>query len=342
MIIGPVFARELATAPRRPRFYLYRALYAAALLLLMCTAWSILAGTQIVRSIGDMARFGAILFQILATLQLVLLVFFSAMVAASSVAQEKDRRTLDLLLVTRLANHELVLGKLMASLLHVLVMLAAGLPLLALVSLLGGVSFAQLGRALAVTAASVLAAGSLGSTIAFWREKTFQTLAMTSLAIVFWLGTWEAVAAGFLGRQLAGISCETWASGFSPLRAIVAATRWRMAHDASLGPLGNPVTLYMVSACLLAAGLSLLATVRVRAWNPTREVRSGRSRRTAPQRQEPVARNDKSAALGDWPSVAQTAASTVPIGSLIHFKSNSELSSFCPNQPRFIRSGAPR
>ena len=79
----------------------------------MCTAWLLLAGTQVVRNLGDMARFGAMLFQILAPLQLALAIFFSALLAASGVAQEKDRRTLVLLLLTNLTNSELVLGKLL-------------------------------------------------------------------------------------------------------------------------------------------------------------------------------------------------------------------------------------
>jgi ABC-type Na+ efflux pump permease subunit len=75
----------------------------------------VLAGTQIIRTVGDMARFGSILFLILAPLQLALMTFLAAMRSASAVAQEKDKKTILLLLMTRLSNHELVLGKLFAS-----------------------------------------------------------------------------------------------------------------------------------------------------------------------------------------------------------------------------------
>ena len=136
----------------------------------MCTAWLLLAGTQVVRNTSDMARFGAMLFQILAPLQLALAIFFSALLAASGVAQEKDRRTLVLLLLTRLSNSELALGKLLASMLNVLVLVAASLPVFFLSALFGGVSFAQIGRVFAVTFAAVLAAGSLGSTLALARQ----------------------------------------------------------------------------------------------------------------------------------------------------------------------------
>ncbi len=140
LLFGPVFTREVVIAPRRTRIYIARSAYAAALLLLICTAWLVLTGTQIVRDVSDLAQFAGLVFQILAPLQLALAVFFSAMLAASAVAQEKDRRTFVLLLLTNLSNQELVLGKLLASLLQVLVMFAAGLPVFMLLALLGGIS----------------------------------------------------------------------------------------------------------------------------------------------------------------------------------------------------------
>jgi len=129
VLIGPVFTRELTIAPRRARLYVARALYVLALLTLTGTAWLILTGTQMIRDVGDMAQFGAVLFQLLAPLQLALAVFFAALLATSGAAQEKDHRTMVLLLLTNLSNSELVLGRLLASLLNVLVLLVAAFPL---------------------------------------------------------------------------------------------------------------------------------------------------------------------------------------------------------------------
>ncbi len=279
MLIGPVFNREVVLAPRRTRIYIARTAYVAGLLLLLTTAWLVLTGTQRVRDGGDLARFGTVLFQILAQLQLGLAVFFSAMFASSAVAQEKDRRTLLLLLLTRLSNSELVLGKLLASLLSVLVMLAGAVPFFMLVALLGGVSFDQIVRVFAVTLASVLACGSLGSTLALWREKTFQALAMTVLVLALWLAVWKIVAMGWPWQDWWGIPCQTWAAGFSPLEAIHAATRPYLDHAPShgaLGPLGTPVNLFLVVAVLISLLLNGLAVAMVRIWNPSRETQPAR------------------------------------------------------------------
>jgi len=269
VLIGPIFTRELVTAPRRGQHFLYRGVYGTALLVLMCTAWLVLAGTQIIRSVGDMAKFGSILFLILAPLQLALMTFLAALRSASGVAQEKDKKTILLLLMTRLTNHELVLGKLLASLLDVLVMLATAAPIFMLITLFGGVSPAQVGRVFAVTLATMLAAGSLGSTVALARDKTFQSLAMTALILVIWIGAWEAIAVLAGSLQVGGVRLESIAAAASPIRAILVAAH---PNRDTLGFFAAADTWFLVTALGIAALLNGLAIARLRVWNPGRDV----------------------------------------------------------------------
>src|SRR5262245_39338829 len=235
----------------------------------MCTAWLVLAGTQIIRTVGDMAKFGSLLFLILAPLQLALLTFLAALRAASAVAQEKDKKTILLLLMTRLTNHELVLGKLLASLLDVLVMLATAAPIFMLLTLFGGVSAAQVGRVFAVTLATILAAGSLGSTVALARDKTFQSLAMTALILMIWIGVWEAAAVLGPALHIRGVSLESIATAASPIRAVLVAAR--PSRD-TLGLFAAADTWFVITACSIAALLNGLAILRLRAWNPGRDI----------------------------------------------------------------------
>jgi ABC-type transport system involved in multi-copper enzyme maturation permease subunit len=271
LYIGPVFSRELTITPRRPRIYTARTAYVGILLVLMGTSWLLMIGAQRIRDVGDFARFGMAFFQMIAPLQLALAVFSSALLAASAVALEKDRKTLILLLLTHMTNSELVLGKLLASVLHVLVLLAAGLPLFVFASLFGGISWEQVARVFAVTVASVLACGSLGSTIALWREKTFQSVAMTILALVLWLAAGEIVLHGAVVEQWLGVSAQTLGVGISPWRAVLEATRPYLESDPALGPLGTSVNLYLVFAVGMTVVLNGIAVAMVRVWNPSRE-----------------------------------------------------------------------
>lgn len=266
MFVGPVFTREAVVAPRRVRHYFMRTTYVTALLLLICTAWLILKETQIIQNLGDMARFGATLFQVLAPLQLVLMTFLAAISAASNIAIEKDRQTLLLLLMSRLTNSELVLGKLFASLLNVIMMLLVSLPIFMLIVLFGGVAFEQVGWTYAVTLVSTFATGSLGALFAFWREKTFQTLALVGITIVFWIGACEAII--FTSFSPMGISPEKLAGSLSPLRAILAASTPTVQQS-------WPTTVmpFLIAGNLLGMLFCSIAIWRVRRWNPSRELR---------------------------------------------------------------------
>ncbi len=268
MLVGPVFTREAVVSPRRPRHYISRTIWAGLLFLLICTAWLIVTGTQQIQNMGDMARFGSALFQILAPLQLALLLFLSAIQAASNIAVEKDRQTLILLLMSRLSNSELVLGKLFASLLHIGVMLIASLPIFMLIVLFGGTSFEQVAWTFAVTTITAIAAGSLGATVALWREKTFQTLALVALAIVFWIGLWESI--GLLNTEIMGVSTAQIAAATSPIKAIIAAS-----HPTSVTTWQTLILPYLIVATTVSVLLCLIAVLRVRRWNPSRDVKPG-------------------------------------------------------------------
>ena len=267
-MIGPVFNREALALPRRPRHYIYRAVYVTALLILMSTSWMILAGTQVVQNLGDLARFGSTFFQILAPLQLALLIFLAAFGAASAVSQEKDKRTIILLLLTRLTNQELVLGKLFSALLSPLLLVFASIPVLMSVQLFGGVSGNQVTRVIIITYAATMVAGSLGSTYALWREKTFQTLSITTLTIVLWLALWEGIYALGLSNSFLH-SLANWAS---PVRGIAAAIIPTIGSQATWS-FSDPAICFSLFAIVMTFLLNAIAIAKVRVWNPSREVR---------------------------------------------------------------------
>ncbi|MCY3017141.1 MAG: hypothetical protein DWI05_04425 [Planctomycetota bacterium] len=256
MLLGAVFEREIAFAPRARGLYVARAIYAAALLAIVATCWLVVTGTQAVATAGDTARFGATLMRILAPLQLTLAMLAAALTGAVAVSTEKDRRTLELLLVSRLTDRELVLGKLAASLVRVLLLLLAAVPMFAIAALFGGVTPPQLARMFAVTVAASLAAASIATTVAFWKETTFQSLAITLFALVAWVAVGETVTAS---------QGATVAAMVSPARAVFAALR----------PSGGATLLPFLGTCTaIIVVANSVAVWRLRAWNVTSESRA--------------------------------------------------------------------
>ena len=270
-MIGPIFQREIATLPRRGMHFVSRVVFAMMLFAIVCTTWLLLAGIQPVQNPGDLARFGVLIFQLIAPFQLIVLLFMAALAGTIAVSHEKDKQTLILLLMTSLSNTEMVLGKIGAGLLATMNAFLASLPIVFSLTLLGGVSMEQVFACTWVTFCSLVASATLGATIAFWREKTFQSIAVTMLIIALWLSICELIASG--GVPMISPNVATL---LSPIRAIMDVTQ-PIASESILPfalPGGNAIPSGWVLLGI-AMALTILSMRMLRIWNPSRERRGG-------------------------------------------------------------------
>lgn len=263
-MLGPVFNREAIVAPKRTKTYLSRGIYVAALFALLCTGYLVFDGSRSLSTASDSARFGGWMFVLLAPLQLLILCSMSAVGSAASVAQEKDRRTILLLLMTRLSGFEVVVGKLTATLLGPVSLLLSALPLFLVLPLLGGVAPEQVAAVFAITLASIIFAGSVGTVMGLWREKTFQAIALTVLAILMLLVCGE-IAIGSLSTLPEAVRLT-----LSPFRALMASASPSgiLTESTFTGIVSLFAVMLLLSALVLFIGVA-----RVRIWNPSREVR---------------------------------------------------------------------
>jgi ABC-type transport system involved in multi-copper enzyme maturation permease subunit len=110
----------------------------------------------------DVSKFAGILALALLESQLLLVVAITPAYAAAAIAEEKDRRTLPLLLTTELTDGEIVWGKALARVLFVLTAVATGIPVLALTLLFGGVDLEFLLAGYALTTGTVILCAAIG------------------------------------------------------------------------------------------------------------------------------------------------------------------------------------
>lgn len=131
-----------------------------------------------------------------------LLSFISPALAAGAISGERERRTYDLLLVTKASLAGIVLGKWLASLAYLLFLVLATLPLLAVVFLFGGVPLADLAMVLAVCLVTGLGYGALGLLLSAISRRS-QAATVVSLVLVFALlfGTLVVAGVAAAGRQ---------------------------------------------------------------------------------------------------------------------------------------------
>lgn len=266
-MLGPIFIREWLTLPRRSGHYFTRSLYLGALWILLLTIWQVTVGWDFSATLGDLARFGLLSFQVLAYVQLTLLLFFSALSAASTISLEKDRRTFLLLLITDLHNYEIVLGKLLGSLLQIALFLVGSIPVFSLLMILGGIDPYQIVEAILVLSTTALAAGSLGGLVALWRDKTFQALAMTVLFLVLYLCLVHALGLlSYFTDTIADsqvLAVQTALDPFRALGQVLDPPEYSQTPSAALS--------FAAAMLILSALLNGFGIIMLRVWNPSGE-----------------------------------------------------------------------
>lgn len=130
------------------------------------------------------AQVGQQAFSAMTFFQLALVCLFSPALAAGAISGERERQTLDVLLVSRVTAFGIVWGKLVASMAYVLLLVLTALPLFAAVFLFGGVDFQQLVLTQLITVTTGL---FLGSIAVFYSALFQRSLAatVTSYATTF-------------------------------------------------------------------------------------------------------------------------------------------------------------
>ncbi len=117
------------------------------------------------------------------------LTFFAPSLNASSLGSERDRQTIDVLMVTPVRRYQIILGKLIAPCLFLFLLSLASLPIGAMALLIGGIEVRDLAIALVIQLVTVLGYGSIGIWGASWAKTSRGAmLATLGFALVLAIG----------------------------------------------------------------------------------------------------------------------------------------------------------
>ena len=163
--VGPLFAKELLVASRRPRYYVLRFAYLAVLALFVGLVWLGLVESAREASgayrIGRLSQMGRDVTQWIVWFQFIAMQVVTVFLLSGAVGEEVYGRTLVPLLTTPIEYRQIVLGKFLGKLLHVGLLLAVSLPLLAIVRLTGGVPWDYLAGGVCTTMVAAALTGSV-------------------------------------------------------------------------------------------------------------------------------------------------------------------------------------
>lgn len=196
-IFGPVCYYDLMRTGRQGRYVWLRSGYTIGLLLILY--WVYVGWFR--RPQGGLPdlfespalevrllpQFGASFFYGFLWVQALAVLILTPIHVASALAEEKERGALEALLATHLEDQEIVLGKLASRLGQLLLLLLAGLPILAATQLLGGVDPELLLVSFAVTAVTMTSLASLSMLVSVYASRVANAVIGTFLVVAGFL-----------------------------------------------------------------------------------------------------------------------------------------------------------
>lgn len=205
----PIFGREISSLARRPRTYVFQTAFLTVLVLAILPLWPS-GGAQ---SGADVAETGRMIFEWGGYLQLILLALLAPAITANAITQEKERGTLDLLLLTQAGPFAIVVGKFTSRLFNLLFLLFLTLPLLFALLTLGGFAGSTLLQEIVILLGFAILGSGLGTLLSTILAKPTAALGAGYALVAVALGVPEVLrTVGALGAA---------PGGFQPLLARV-------------------------------------------------------------------------------------------------------------------------
>jgi ABC-type transport system involved in multi-copper enzyme maturation permease subunit len=197
-LAGPLFLYEIIRETRRSRYFLLR-IYCYLILFVLTMAalvWSI-NGTSLELSVAEAADVAQTIAVMLLCAHLFLVTFVVPVYVGGAVSEDKERRTLEYLMATELGSNEILLGKLGVRQANLVLMLLTGLPVLALLQLVGGLDADLVLGGFAATVAYTFSLSCLALFNSVRSRRTRDAIMRTFFMVVGYLiGSWAFL--GFL------------------------------------------------------------------------------------------------------------------------------------------------
>lgn len=149
--VNPVLVREVTERLRSLRAFVLLSIF---VLVLTFTTYLTYAAAQNAGGfdLADRSRVGRLVFESVLLIMTILVLFFVPGVTAGAISGERERQTLSTLQVTLLRPGSIIVGKVMAALAYLGLLLVAALPVLAVSYVLGGITLADVVRGVAAVA----------------------------------------------------------------------------------------------------------------------------------------------------------------------------------------------
>ena len=194
-MINPVFRREAVTSLRSWRSFLAVSLYVLVGLGIVVLVMAAQAGGG---GGGFNPRYMLYVNNFMVGFKLVLICIMVPAICAGTISGERERQTLELLLITKMSTFSIVMGKLLSVLMFVGLLIVAGLPVLGVMFYFGGFSPAHLFlQTIFMLAAAAMTAGIAILFSAVFRRSIFAIIASYLVLSLMTIGTFLFVGISY-------------------------------------------------------------------------------------------------------------------------------------------------
>ncbi len=238
--LNPVLARELKQRMRGRHVWIVVTLYLVILAVIL--RWVYIAASRDEQFDGGVnllasATAGRAIFQWLLFFMLLLVCFIVPGLTAGAISGERERQTLIALQLTLLRPRSIVVGKLLASLAFVVLLIVASLPLLTVPFLVGGVSASEVmkGLLMVLTTAVTLACLTLACS-ALLRRTQAATVVAYGITLGMVLGTLIFYGAQQVPRRAGSPRPTPWILALNPFAATADVVQGRSESAGFMSP----------------------------------------------------------------------------------------------------------
>jgi ABC-type transport system involved in multi-copper enzyme maturation permease subunit len=261
---GPILDKELRVTSRRRFTYVLRSVYLALLAGFIALAWvSSFHGTHgsSLYVAAEMAAAGKVITATLAIFQLSTLPLVAILLLSGSISEEVDRRTLGVLLSTPVSAFQVVTGKLISRLLHLVLLLAAGVPAMVIIRVMGGVPAEYILTSTCITLVTILFCGMLTLYLSIGDRRAWRVTlkAFAVLGVAFLL---VPVVCALIASPIVGDSVFNGLSYINPPLTMVRTT-WGLLWPSASGGGPPPMPYWYVHCIILAYATVILFAVSV-------------------------------------------------------------------------------
>jgi ABC-type transport system involved in multi-copper enzyme maturation permease subunit len=223
--MNPVLRKDLLGLLRLRRVSAIQVFFVVVLAALLLATWP----QQGVVSLASRGRDDLLLGLIVG--QLVLLTLFVPGIAAVSLSGEREANTLEMLYASRLSAGQIIFGKIMSAISYPLLLLASGLPFVALLNYRGEVNFQKLAAAYLVLVLAAVFLAMVSLTVSAFSKQTASALAISyALVLVICGGVLVPAAIMLAGQSGPSAQVLHYARSLSPVAAAMSLLRPHVAE----------------------------------------------------------------------------------------------------------------